>query len=81
MGGDPALLATHARARVKGPGWSIPTHWEGLPDGWTTIRLIELVVHARDEEPELMASPARGRPRVVVARRDLATYDRIGAAA
>ena len=56
-----------------------PTHWDGLPDGRTRTSADDLVAPIRDEA-ELMASRS-ALAAVPVARRDLGTYDRIGAVA
>jgi hypothetical protein len=56
-----------------------PAHWDGLPDGRTPGGAHDLVAPVRDEA-ELMASRS-ARAGVLVARRDLTTYDRIGAVA
>jgi transposase len=76
VGGDTALLATHARSRVKGTWVVDETHWDGLATGTTTSS--EVVVTPR-EEPALMASRSRNAS-VMVHHRDLSFYDRVGAA-
>lgn len=78
-GTEPTLLATHARAHARGSWMIDPAHWEGLPDAKTPEAPDDLVAPVR-EEAELMASRSP-RADVVVARRDLATYDRVGAVA
>lgn len=78
-GAEPTLLATHPRAQARGSWVVDPAHWEGLADGRTVEPAGELVAPVRDES-ELMASRSQ-RAGVVVARRDLATYDRIAAVA
>ena len=78
-GAVPALLATHERAPVRGSWMVDAAHWDGLPDGRAPAPRDELVAPAR-EEAELMASRSH-RAGVLVARRDLTTYDRIGAVA
>ncbi len=78
-GSDPTLLATHERARQRGSWVVDPAHWEGLPDGREADPAGDLVSPVRDEA-ELMASRS-ARAGVTVGRRDLATYDRIGAVA
>jgi transposase len=78
-GAEPSLLATHERARTRG-SWKVdPAHWDGLPDGRESEQLTELTAPVMDEA-ELMASRSM-KAGVLVARRDLATYDRIGAVA
>ena len=79
LGAEPALLASHARAGARGSWVVEPAHWEGLPDGRSAAAGHELVRPLPDEA-ELMASRS-ARMTVPVARRDLATYDRIGAPA
>lgn len=75
LGSEPELLAVHARASARGSWVVDPAHWEGLPDGHGVGR--ELVRPAPDETA-LIASRTR-RAHVPVARRDLTTYDLIGA--
>ncbi len=78
-GAEPTLLATHDRARTRGSWMVDPAHWDGLPDGRTRTSADDLVAPIRDEA-ELMASRS-ALAAVPVARRDLGTYDRIGAVA
>jgi transposase len=75
VGGDNALLATHARSRVKGAWVVDEAHWEGLPTGTT---MSSEVVAAPRGEPALMASRSRNAG-VLVHHRDLSFYDRVGA--
>jgi len=77
VGGDNALLATHARSRVKGAWVVDESHWQGLPTG-TTSALSEVSAPIKDE-PALMASRSRNAT-VLVHHRDLSFYDRVGAA-
>jgi transposase len=77
VGGDTALLATHPRSRVKGAWVVDESHWEGLPTG-TSPESSEVFAVPK-EEPALMASRSRNAL-VVVHHRDLAFYDRVGAA-
>jgi len=77
VGGDNALLATHARSRVKGAWVVDEAHWEGLPTG-TTPALHEVLAVPR-HEPALMASRSRNAG-VMVHHRELSFYDRVGAA-
>ena len=78
VGGDNALLAAHARSRVKGAWVVDESHWAGLPDGRDVATSSGLVVTPR-EEPALMASRSRNAG-VLVHHRDLSFYDRVGAA-
>jgi transposase len=77
---EPILLATHKRARSSGSWVVDASHWEGLPDGTTTKNAeAEEAVLACPTAPELELLASRShRAHVAVARRDLATYDRIG---
>jgi transposase len=77
VGGDNALLATHARSRVKGAWVVDESHWEGLPTG-TTSPSNEVIAPIK-EEPALIASRSRNAG-VMVHHRDLSFYDRVGAA-
>jgi transposase len=77
VGGDNALLATHARSRVKGAWVVDESHWEGLPAQTSTIP--SEVIAPIKEEPALMASRSRNAS-VMVHHRDLSFYDRVGAA-
>jgi len=76
VGGDNALLATHARSRVKGAWVVDESHWEGLPTG-TTSPSNEVIAPIKEEQ--LIASRSRNAG-VLVHHRDLAFYDRVGAA-
>ena len=78
LGGDNALLATHPRSRVKGAWVVDESHWAGLPDGRDVATANDMVVTPR-HEPTLMASRSRNAG-VMVHHRDLAFYDRVGAA-
>lgn len=77
VGGDTALLATHARSRVKGTWVVDESHWDGLATG-PEPSSSEVVATPR-EEPALMASRSRNAG-VMVHHRDLSFYDRVGAA-
>jgi hypothetical protein len=77
LGAAPALLATHVRATARGTWVVDPAHWDGLPGGpggGSDAELIRPVLAA----PDPIASRT-GRVQIPVARRDLATYDLIGA--
>lgn len=74
VGGDNALLATHARSRAKGAWVVDEAHWEGLPTGTSMPMLV-----APRHEPPLMASRSANAG-VLVHHRDLSFYDRVGAA-
>jgi transposase len=79
VGRDTELLCAHARSRTKGAWVVDDTHWQGLPDGTSsTAADCEVVVAIRDED-RFIASRAQ-RASIAVARRDLAHYDRVGAA-
>ena len=81
-GAQPGLLASHARSAVR-KAWVVdPAHWDGLPcaPGAADLSPCEhdqLVAPVRDEV-ELMASRS-AKAAVPVGRRDLATYDLVGA--
>jgi transposase len=81
LGPDPDVLATHQRARTRGSWVVDPSHWEGLPTGRAghppTGTDTELV-SPLPAEPEFFASRSLAVT-TRVARRDLATYDHIGA--
>jgi transposase len=79
IGAEPTHLATHERARTRGTWMVDPAHWEGLPNGRDAESASELVAPVMDEA-ELMASRS-AKAGILVARRDLSTYDRIGAVA
>jgi len=76
LGGDNALLATHVRSRLKGAWVVDESHWAGLPTG-TTPASSEVITPIKEEQ--LMASRSRNAL-TVVHHRDLAFYDRVGAA-
>ena len=76
VGGEPERLAVHARAQARGSWVVDPDHWAGLPDGHG--QAADELVRPEPDEVALMASRTR-RAQVRVARRDLATYDLIGA--
>jgi len=79
LGAEPELLAVHPRARQKGSWVVDEVHWEGLAalhDAADAAALVRPV----ESDAELMASRSR-KAQVAVARRDLATYDRVGAVA
>lgn len=76
VGGDSALLATHARSRVMGTWVVDESHWTGLPTRALNLPS-EVIVPVREER--IMASRSR-HASVMVHHRDLAFYDRVGAA-
>lgn len=76
LGVSPALLAVHPRALTRGSWVVDDTHWAGLPKLVGPGELVAPVMN----DAELMASRS-AKAHVVVARRDLTTYDRIGAVA
>ena len=79
LGQAAALLCTHSRSKAKSAWVVDDAHWAGLPDGSTTDRAVhDVVVPIRDED-RFVASRAT-RAQVAVARRDLAHYDKVGAA-
>ena len=78
LGACPALLATHPRATARGSWVVDPAHWEGLPGGPGGGGSDAALVRPVLAEPDPMASRT-GRVQIPVARRDLATYDLIGA--
>ena len=79
LGQAAALLCTHSRSKLKGAWVVDDAHWAGLPDGSATDRgALDVVVPIRDED-HFVASRAT-RAQVAVARRDLAHYDKVGAA-
>ena len=74
LGGEPRLLATHARARARGSWVVDEAHWDGLPDGkgphaGPAAPLPEPL--SGDELSGLLVRVAA----VPVARRDIAAYD------
>lgn len=77
VGGDTALLASHPRSRVKGAWVVDESHWASLPTQ-TLSAAAEVIVTPR-EEPTVMASRSKNAG-VMVHHRDLAFYDRVGAA-
>jgi hypothetical protein len=76
--GDARLLCTHERSKVKGAWVVDDAHWSGLPDGTSHTAHPDVVVPIRDEDRFVASRAARAQ--VAVARRDLAHYDRVGAA-
>jgi transposase len=76
-GPDAECLATHQRAKVKGTWMVDEAHWEGLPRGEANGAELARPV---TEDVALMASRS-AKAAIVVARRDLSTYDRVGAVA
>jgi transposase len=82
LGPEPDLLCAHGRAHERGSWVVDPSHWEGLPNGQTTSPCGEVatqLVSPLPAEPDFFASRSL-RATISVARRDLATYDHIGAA-
>ncbi len=83
LGPEPRLLATHPRARQRGSWVVREAHWDGLPDGrgphaGPTAPLPEPL----ESEAGLAGLLVRfAAAEVVVARRDIAAYDRLFAAA
>ena len=76
VGGDNALLATHARSHVKGTWVVDEAHWAGLPTQALNLPS-EVIAPVREEQ--IMASRSRNAS-VLVHHRDLTLYDRVGAA-
>ncbi len=77
-GAEPLCLAVHPRAHVRGSWVVDEAHWEGLPVlGDPAVELIQPVCA---NDAELMASRS-AKAHIAVARRDLSTYDAIGAVA
>ena len=76
VGDDNPLLASHQRSHVKGVWVVDKSHWEGLATG-TTSASSEVSAPIRDEQ--LIASRSKNAL-IVVHHRDLAFYDRVGAA-
>ncbi len=76
LGPEPALLATHARARRKG-SWVVDrSHWDGLPWAPKAAQLPPCEAVGPDEvDPLLARIPKATTP---VARRELTTYDAVG---
>jgi hypothetical protein len=77
LAAQPELLARHERARARGSWVVDPSHWEGLPGGEEDDTRSGLR-RPLPPEPEPMASRSQ-KAAIPVARRDLLTYDRIGA--
>jgi len=80
-GPQPELMTQHRRAACRG-SWMVDAgHWEGLPSGGgQTGASPDEAETLRPPTPELELLASRSLvARVSVARRDLATYDRIGA--
>ena len=77
LGGDNALLATHLRSRIKGAWVVDESHWDGLPTGSPSAP--NEVIAPVTAPTTLMASRSRNAS-VTVHHRDLAFYDRVGAA-
>ncbi len=77
LGPKATLLATHGRARRKGTWVVEPSHWEGLPSapGAAELPACE-TVGAEGLEPMWARIPKAATP---VARRELSTYDAVGA--
>jgi hypothetical protein len=81
VGPQPQLLTQHRRAACRGSWMVDPGHWEGLPNGSkdTNASPDEAEI-LRPPMPELELLASRSvLARVSVARRDLSTYDQIGA--
>ncbi len=79
LGPTPQLLATHPRSRRKGAWVVDPTHWDGLAAAPGVAPLPPCAAVGPDElEPVWARIPHAAVP---VARRDLATYDAVGAVA
>jgi hypothetical protein len=81
-GAAPLRLAAHARSQVR-KAWVVdPAHWDGLPAAPTALGLPpcefdSLVAPIRDEMEHMASRSAKAA--TAVARRDLATYDLVGA--
>ena len=79
LGPSPQLLATHERSRRKGAWVVEPTHWDGLAAAPGVAPLPACAAVGPDElEPVWARIPNAA---VAVARRDLSTYDAVGAVA
>jgi hypothetical protein len=81
LGASPDLLAAHRRAAARGSWVVDPSHWEGLPTGGTVVAAAQTdtaLVSPLPAEPDFFASRSLAAT-IPVARRDLATYDQIGA--
>jgi transposase len=77
-GSEPLRLAVHRRALVRGTWVVDEAHWEGLPA--LADPALDLIAPVCANDAELMASRS-AKAHIAVARRDLATYDAIGAVA
>ena len=79
-GAEPVRLTTHARSWVKGTWVVDPAHWDGLPAApeLPPCAFDELVAPVRSEMDAMASRSAKAA--IPVGRRDLATYDLIGAA-
>ena len=80
VGGPGELLATHARATSRGAWVVDETHWAGLPDGGRTASLTPVEVTAPNHEDATFLASRSLNAGVIVHHRDLAFYDRVGAA-
>ena len=88
LGTAPELLARHPRARARGTWVVDEAHWDGLARLTDTSGTDDDAGHETDaalvqpapNDGALMASRS-AKATVIVARRDLATYDRVGAVA
>lgn len=81
LGPEPDLLATHDRARARGSWVVDPSHWEGLPTGPSVSApggADTELVSPLPAEPDFLASRSLAAT-ISVGRRDLSTYDHIGA--
>jgi transposase len=78
---DGNLMATHPRAGSRGSWVITEAHWEGLPDGTRQLEpeTTSEVVAPTHEDVSVIATRSR-HAGVVVAHRDLAFYDKVGAA-
>jgi transposase len=77
LGAEPACLALHPRAGAKGSWVVDEAHWAGLP---VLPDAGDELVRPAPEDTDLMASRS-AKAHIAVGRRDLATYDAIGAVA
>ncbi len=82
VGGAGELLATHRRSTSRGAWVVDEAHWAGLPDGRREPAAVSLEaeVAAPNHEDETFLASRSLNAGVVVHRRDLAFYDRVGAA-
>jgi len=87
LGRQPQLLATHPRAAYRGTWQVDQTHWDGLPGSDAPLPACtgdcELAPAPASEPGQLTLGELAGwaqtpAARVPVARRTLATYDRVG---